>query len=222
VYSTDYIKRMLEQFGEFLLALKQLLQEDRQEEARARIDLAYREALGLDPAFARDAPDDYLILTATAGRVGDVDKSLVLADLLTVDGDWHQAQGEYDIALQCYCKATNVVTEALLLQPFGTPREHIECIDALADRLDLVDGVPPETRDRLFRYHERIGRFADAEDDLFEMLDADPRNDDLVDRGVEFYERLLRLKDHDLLLGGLPREEVQEGLRHLLDGARAE
>lgn len=218
MYSQDYIKRMLEQFGEFLLALKKQLSEDKYEEARGQIDLAYREALGIDPQFAREAPDDYLILTATAGRVGDVDKSLVLSDLLDLDGDWFAGQGDYDMALHCYSKAANVVTEAMLRQPFGTPKEHAERIDALADKLDQLDGVPVDTLDRLFRYHERTGRFADAEDDLFAMLDADPNNDDLVDRGIGFYERLLRLKDHELLLGGLPREEVHEGLSQLRQG----
>lgn len=213
-YSQDYVKRLIEQFGEFLLALKRLLTENRLDQAREQLDRAYREALGLDPQFVRDAPDDYLILLSGLGRVGDMDKSAVLADLLTVDGDWHELQGDYETAQRCYCKATHVLTEALLRQPFGTSRDYVERIDALADKLAQYD-VPPDTRERLFRYHERTHAYAAAEDDLYHMLEAAPDDRAVLEAGLAFYERLLQLPDHHLLLGGLPRSEVEEGQRAL-------
>lgn len=213
-YSQDYIKRMIEQFGTFLLALKRLLAEGRQDEAREQLDLAYREALGLDPQFVRDAPDDYLILASGLSRVGDLDKSVVLADLLSADGEWHELRGDYEVAQRCYFKATNILVEALLRQPFGTSQEYVERIDALADKLEQYD-APFETRERLFRYHERLNKFADAEDDLYNLLDAAPDDESLIERGIAFYKRLLQVKDHELLLGGLPRSEVEEGLAEL-------
>ncbi len=218
-YSQDYIKRMLEQFGEFLLALKKLMSEDKQEEAREQLDLAYKEALGLDPVFVRNAPDDYLILSAGMSRVGDVDKSLVLADLLAADGDWHALAGEYDTAAACYAKAMNVLAESVLRQPFGVAREHVERVAELEMKIDQYD-PPYETRERMFRLHERIGQFAAAEDDLYHLLDLSDGDDDVsahvVERGIAFYQRLLTLKDHELMLGGLPRGEVQDGLEDLM------
>jgi hypothetical protein len=217
-YSQDYIKRMLEQFGEFLLALKKLMSEDKQEEAREQLDLAYKEALGLDPEFVRNAPDDFLILSAGMSRVGDVDKSLVLADLLATDGDWHAIAGDDDTAARCYAKSMNVLAESVLRQPFGVAREHVERVDALELKITHYD-LPYETRERMFRLHERIGEFAGAEDDLYHLLDLSQGdvelNEHIVERGIAFYQRLLSLKDHELMLGGLPRSEVQEGLEDL-------
>jgi len=218
-YSQDYIKRMLEQFGEFLIALKKLMSEDKQDEAREQLDLAYKEALGLDPEFVRNAPDDFLILSAGMSRLGDVDKSLVLADLLSMDGDWHALAGDYDTATTSYAKAMNVLSESVLRQPFGVAKEHVERINELETRIEQYD-PPFETRERMFRLHERIGQFAAAEDDLYHLLDMsesdDELNEHIVDRGVSFYQRLLQLKDHELMLGGLPRSEVQEGLEDLM------
>ncbi|MCL6510462.1 MAG: DUF6483 family protein [Anaerolineae bacterium] len=213
-YSQDYIKRMIEQFGEFLLALKQLLTENRQEQAREQLDLAYRELLGMDAQFIREAPDDYLILAGGLSQVGNMDKSAVLGDLLTADGDWHALRGDYEVAQTCYLKATNVLIEALLRQPFGTSKEYVEKIEALVERLAHFE-VPYETRERLFRYHERMGKYADAEDDLYHLLAEAPDDEPLIEAGIAFYERLLRLKDHELLIGGLPRDEVQAGLAEL-------
>jgi len=213
-YSQDYIKRMIEQFGEFLLALKQLLAEDKRAEARGQLDLAYRELLGMTPQFVRDAPDDYLILATGLAQVGDMNKSVVLSELLSADGDWHALAGEYDVAQACYVKAANVLLEALLRQPFGVAKDDVARADALIEKLAHSD-VPFATRARLFRYHERIHRFADAEDDLYGLLEDAPEDESLLEAGVAFYERLLRLKDHELLLGGLPRDEAEAGLAEL-------
>ncbi|MCS7055215.1 MAG: DUF6483 family protein [Thermoflexales bacterium] len=213
-YSQDYVKRMIEQFGEFLLALKQLLSEDRRAEAREQLDLAYRELLGMQPQFVRDAPDDYLILTTGMAQVGDTNKSIVLGDLLIADGDWHALAGEYEVAQTCYLKAANILIEALLRQPFGVAKDDIARVDELIEKLEHFD-IPYATRERLFRYHERVHRFADAEDDLYQLLDAAPDDVSLIEAGIAFYERLLGLKDHELLLGGLPRDEVEAGLAEL-------
>jgi len=213
-YSQDYIKRMIEQFGEFLLALKQLLAENRQEQAREQLDLAYRELLGMDAQFIREAPDDYLILIGGLSQVGDMDKSAVLGDLLTADGDWHTLRGDYELAQTCYLKATSVLVEALLRQPFGTSREYVEKIEALVEKLAHFE-VPYQTRERLFRYHERMGKYAEAEDELYHLLAEAPDDESLIEAGIAFYERLLQLKDHELLIGGLPRDEVQAGLAEL-------
>ena len=148
-------------------------------------------------------------------RVGDMDKSVVLGDLLTMDGEWYERTGDYDTAQLCLFKATNILTEALLRQPFGTAKDYVDRIDALTEKLEPYE-VPFETRWRLFRYHERVNRFADAEDELFNLLDLSPDNDQLIDEGIAFYQRLLQLKDHELLLGGLPRDEAQAGLEELL------
>jgi len=212
--SQDYIKRMIQQFGEFLVALKTMMIEERYDEAREQIDLGYRAALSLDPETVRSMPDDVLILNTAMSRVGDMDKSVVLGDLLTMDGEWHERTGDYDTAQTCYFKAANVLTEALLRQPFGTAKDYVERIDLVTSKLEPYD-VPFETRWRLFHYSERVKRFADAEDDLFALLDLSPDDDELIDEGIAFYDRLLKLKDHELILGGLPRDEVQAGLAEL-------
>ena len=213
-YSQDYIKRMIEQFGEFLLALKQLLAEDRRAQAREQLDAAYQALFGMDANFVRQAPDDYLILACGMAQVGDLDQAILLGDLLAADGDWHALIGDYEVAQACYQKAARLLIETLLRQPFGTSATYVEKIDALVEKLEQGD-VPFDLRARLFRYHERVGRYADAEDDLFSLLAESPDDVALIEDGIAFYQRLLALRDHALLLGGLPRDEVLAGLAEL-------
>jgi Family of unknown function (DUF6483) len=65
------------------------------------------------------------------------------------------------------------------------------------------------------RHYEQAGEHARAEDALFNMLDAGPANTELLDFGIGFYQRLLRLDDETLEVGNLPRAEVNAGLAEL-------
>ncbi len=62
-------------------------------------------------------------------------------------------------------------------------------------------------------YCEQLGRFATAEDVLFEMLD---RGDDVAETGPAFYDRLLAKTETELQDGDLPRNEVEDGRQLLL------
>jgi tetratricopeptide (TPR) repeat protein len=63
---------------------------------------------------------------------------------------------------------------------------------------------------------EALGRYADAEDALFEAIDADPDDPDPVEDAIAFCQRLLALDPEALAAGGLPLEEVKATLAELL------
>ncbi len=63
---------------------------------------------------------------------------------------------------------------------------------------------------------EAVGRYADAEDALFEAIDAAPDDSGPIDSGILFYQRLLAKDDAELEAGDLPRDEVKTGLAELL------
>lgn len=75
--------------------------------------------------------------------------------------------------------------------------------------------MPVEVKERLWRHYERMGRFADAENWLFELLDDPQAPPDTAARGVDFYGRLLARNDEELLIGNLPRSEILASLAEL-------
>jgi hypothetical protein len=72
--------------------------------------------------------------------------------------------------------------------------------------------LPLPTNRKLFQYNEKAGRYARAEDVLFEMLEGDEVPSGLIAEGIAFYHRLMAKSDDELLLGNLSREELREGL----------
>ena len=65
------------------------------------------------------------------------------------------------------------------------------------------------------QHYERTGEFANVEDALFAMLDAEPDNQAIVEFGITFFQRLLAQSDAALNEANLPRAEVEEGLKEL-------
>jgi hypothetical protein len=75
--------------------------------------------------------------------------------------------------------------------------------------------LPTRTLAMLMRHYEQRGAFAKAEDALFDLLDAEPGNSDVLDVGMEFYERLRGQSDVALADGNLPRQELEAGAAEL-------
>lgn len=216
-YSADYIKRMLEQFGAFLNGLRNMLNGDQSGQVLLDVQEGYRQLFGMDGEFILNAPENYLALMTSVGRVGEIDKVIALADLLTIEGEAYALKGEYGESQRRYCKALHVLLDRYLAMSFDKSADHTERIDQLIN-LSTDGELPAETLARVFRYYERVGRFANAEDTLYELLDNAPDDDvynDWADQGLAFYTRLLTHDDYTLQTGGLPRDEVQEGLAKL-------
>lgn len=69
----------------------------------------------------------------------------------------------------------------------------------------------------LISYSEKLGQFADAEDSLWkaiEIIGNDPR---LLKRGKDFYEFCKKQSDKRLEAGNLPRDEVNQSYKEILE-----
>jgi tetratricopeptide (TPR) repeat protein len=85
----------------------------------------------------------------------------------------------------------------------------------LVERVQALE-LPVAQRTQLARVLEALGRYADAEDALFEAIDADPGDPGPVDAAIGFCQRLLALDPSVLDAGGLPLDEVKASLAELL------
>ena len=67
----------------------------------------------------------------------------------------------------------------------------------------------------LISFHEQMGSYADAEDALWKALDVAGNHEDILRRGLAFYENCRKQADNRLEKGNLPRQEVEDGLADL-------
>lgn len=71
------------------------------------------------------------------------------------------------------------------------------------------------TQLHLISFHESMYNFAEAEDALWNALDVAGQHPQLLARGKQFYEQCRKQSDSRLEEGGLPREEVTDGLEEI-------
>ena len=205
----DFLTRMTERLEQTLIQVDSLTAQGRVDEALAMINTAYRESTGSDAQMVhRLSTADLLNLLSTTG-VLEVEKCLLMGELLYAETRVKEAQG-VNVSAQDYLKMLELylhalVTEAGLIAHYQTKVTRL---------LNVLGDLPYATERRVFEYLALKGDFAAAEDRLFDLLEQSP-DDALLDAGLEFYERLLTLPDDELSAGNLPRDEVEESLASL-------
>ncbi|HLX58160.1 MAG TPA: DUF6483 family protein [Ktedonobacteraceae bacterium] len=212
---SDYILRIAEEVGR---ALAQVLYQKQREDypgALTFIDEQYKQMLGMGAGFIHSASEETLLSMLTSLGELNTEKCWLLATLLKAEGEIYELQENENDSYYSYLKALNVFLEVLLIDNALNQVAPVAEIEGLTYKLADYD-LPPRTQEMLFRYFERTGRFARAEDTLYEMLEADPGNHEVVGHGITFYQRLLRKSDAALYAGNLNRDEVEDGLSKLM------
>lgn len=208
-FRNDYIMRLIQQLG---VALGQIIwRKGREEydEAEAIISRTALNLLGIDMTLLRRLSDEGIISLLRRPDTADVGAFIAAAELLAQQGDIDAARGLPDAGYDCRHKALSLFLEACLAAPETCDDEYAAKIDALAAQISDYP-FPPLTRRKLFDYYEQSGDYARAENVIHHMLeDGDP---EAWERGLAFYERLRGRTDAELARGGLPRDEMEEGL----------
>jgi hypothetical protein len=213
----DYILRMIEEFAQALARIRSLKGSRRWGEASAALDAEFKRFIG-DGAQAVAGRSETELLTRLMqdGPTHVVrDKTLMLTTLLNEAGDVASAEDRMDEGRECYLKALHLLLDVLARGEVFERPEFVPKVEMLKEALEGMP-LPPRTHALLMQHHERTGEFAKAENALFAMLDAEPDNGAIVEFGVALYKRMLAQSDSALAEGALPRAEVEEGLKELL------
>ena len=213
----DYILRMIEEFAQALARIRSLKRSQRWTEASAALDAEFERLIGDGgQAVARLSETELLARLMQDGPTHVVrDKTLLLTTLLKEAGDVAAAEDRLDESRELYLKALHLLLDVLARGEVFECPEFLPKVEMLKEALQGAP-LPPCTHAMLMQHHECTGEFAKAENALFAMLDAEPDNGAIVEFGVAFYKRMLAQSDASLTEGTLPRAEVEEGLKELL------
>jgi hypothetical protein len=210
----DYIIRQIEQLVRFVARLLRLLKQESEQQAGDEIDSGLRNLSGLSLELIKTLSLRGLLDMMRSGDKIDVFRSLAVAELLYIHGEVSRRRGDDRAALTARVKALTLYMEALISfrhPALAEPETRAQELIGLLGDIEL----PRETMIRVCRYYLTIGRFADAEDVLFEMIEAGTGGSATVAEGIAMLEGLLDRSDSELEAGNLPRDEVEEALQQL-------
>jgi tetratricopeptide (TPR) repeat protein len=216
----DYILRIIEQLGEVLSHVLHLRRGGSLLEARQYIEKSIGRLVGMDMATITDRTAGELA-DEIRGRLADhrqrqlvSDQIVVLAGLLHESAHVHDDAGDGAAASADRLKALELYVHVLTIdEPGCVPAEA--AIDVILSELD--EDPPLSVMQPLVQIYEAAGRYDEAEDWLFHLLDASPHDPAILAGGIAFYERLLTLDGATLAAGNLPTEEALASLAELLE-----
>jgi hypothetical protein len=209
----DYIMRMIAQMVQVLARILHLRETGRYEQGLAAVDDEMQKFIGLDARFINSLSVKDLVALMKPSIGLDATRALVAADLLKEQGDIYEDQGDPEAAFASHVKSLTLFLEIFITPGVPELPERAAKTEELIERLAEWE-LPYETQIRLFQYFEKTGRYSQAEDALFDLVEAGAEGDTLA-LGHAFYDRLLLKDDDELNAGELPRDEVREGQARL-------
>ncbi len=213
----DYILRIAAELATVLATILGLRQTKQHQGALDFINEVFKQALGFGSDLINSVPDETLLAMLTSFNTLDIEKCLLVATLLNAEGDIYLDQNDFDTSYYRYLKSLYLFLEVLLSDSGINDPDISSQIEELLNKLEEYE-LPVKIKTSLFRYYERTGRYAQAEDTLFEVIEADHNDNDdeaapdVLEQGIAFYERLLKKKDTDLIAGNFSQEKAQVGL----------
>ncbi|MBC8001027.1 MAG: hypothetical protein H7X97_00450 [Opitutaceae bacterium] len=212
----DYILRMIEEFMQALARIRRAKQQKQWDEASGDLNTEFKRLIGANFQTALEMSETELLARIIRGEPTHLvrNKIFMLATLLKEAGDVALARDQTAEWQTCYLKSLHLLLDTVGRDDIFECPEFVPKVHLLTEALASTP-LPTRTHAMLMQHFERTGEFAKAEDSLHAMLEADPENSGIVEFGVAYYQRLLGQSDSMLAGGGLPRFEVEEGLKEL-------
>jgi len=209
----DYLTTKLKELSELITKVLKSNDSKQLEESREMVNEAFKRLLGLNSELAGSLSYIDLMKLVGAYEAAEALKFVILAQLLKLDGDMNKAEGEEIKSFNIYLKSLNIYIKAVILDT-DCLEQGEKIIDDIVHEVEEYE-LPKESRLLMFNYYELVNKFDKAEDMLFDLLEDTDNEEDVVEEGVNFYERLLEKPEEALEDGNLPLEEVQEGIKRL-------
>jgi tetratricopeptide (TPR) repeat protein len=204
--------RQIEQVGQMLAQILGLAKGGRGDEALGMFDEAYKPLVGVGSRVVAVLDDGQLIDLLTSGSNPDMRRVAMALELLKAEADLYAGTGRAGEAAVRYRRAV------ALAGCLAARSERLLDHDLAAGLLERAGELELSEAQRLAvaRVLEALGRYADAEDTLFELIDEAPGDPGPVEEAIAFCQRLRPLEPEQLAAGGLSVEEVNATLAELL------
>ena len=204
--------RQIEQVGRMLAAILKLAKGGRGDEALGMFDEAYKPLLGVGTGVVAVLDENQLIDMLTSGSSPDMRRVALAMELLSAEAGLYAEAGQ---EVEAAARSRRAIALAGTLAARSERLLDHELAAGLVERAgDLALSV--SQRLAVARVLEALGRYADAEDALFELIDEQPGNARPVEEAIAFCQRLRPLEPEQLADGGLSLEEVNATLSELL------
>ncbi|KRE32587.1 DUF6483 family protein [Paenibacillus sp. Soil522] len=217
MFQRDYFMRMIEQMTEAVGQIMNLRRERKHEEALLFIDELLDKRFRMSSKLIRSLSDEDLMKMMTTNGILEADQMQAIAILMKQEAELYSELGREDESFFAHVKSLHLFlrlslagAEPMIDEPvIFEPRAQIK---ALIERL-LPYELSAPTKRLLMEWHEAEGQYDLAENVMYELMGDDALK---PSEAEDIYRRMLLQPNERLEAGGLPREEIEQGLEALL------
>jgi hypothetical protein len=216
MFERDYIMRMLTSFTAVVARLMGLRKEMDNEQVFVVVNETLEKYFRLNSKMIQALTDRDLLNMLSNNEELDNEKAITIAYLLKAEGESYEAIGSTNESYKRYLTALTLYIAAVQNDAYvDIINFHFE-IDDLVARLQSYE-LPESYKLQLFDYYNKTEQFDAAENKLFELIESEQTSEnsatlEISQKGIKFYKNLLQMDDAELIAGGLPRNEVIDGL----------
>lgn len=206
----DWLMRIIKQSARMMGNILAQINTKNLDEAQVEIDAALDQYVGIDSSAAEHMSPEEMMARLGTGEMGGAGKLIFMTDLLQAEAMICSAEGDETGAYNRRVKALAVRLELAVGRDLSNANFDATIDDLIAALEEYV--VPTPIVEKLFGYYEKSQQYDLAADTLDDLIDGDHFTaENMTDEGLAFYERLLRMTDTELNVGGITRDEVQAG-----------
>lgn len=210
----DYFMKMIKEFTTAIGRIMGLKADNKIEASQEVLIETLKYFTDLSIEVIEALPYEILIHKVSGSRQINTEKYLMLGELLTQQADIYEAKGEKPRARNLYLKSLNILMNILFNDDNSVSEQNQNKVKELIEKIGWFN-VPNESKLLLVRYYELTKNYAKAEDMLYNLIETNEANKDILAKGIAFYERLTNKDQAELEQGNLPIDEVLEGLANL-------
>jgi hypothetical protein len=214
MFQKDYIKRSFSFIQATLARLRGVALEGDADVARQEITDAYSRVFGIPLSLLSLSPVSDIVDLLSTNEGEDAERILSLAELLKMDGEIYQKEGDvqeaqwrFDLSLDLLIagvEASNKPAEDKILDPF----EPIV-------RFSIQNQASLERLAALYALYRQAGNYGLAKDLIVAFTETDGGRSEGIDEGTAFLSDLLSRADEELERGNITRQGIEEALETL-------
>ena len=210
----DYIMNIINQITRLLGKILTDVDDGQYEEAQEMIDESLEEFVGLSSSQLESLSAEAIVYFLSDKEMGGAGEILMVTELMLVEATICDAEED---EVGAYQRRLKVLTIRLYLAlGRGLINAQLDqTIDNVVASLSDYE-LPIETMLTLLHYYEKTTRFDLAQQILDDLMEHYPAHrSEVVEEGLTFYERLMRLSLTELQAGNLTPQQLTEGFDDL-------
>lgn len=203
---------LVEKFNEALNKIIASKNEGNYDNALNLIDNTFKDIFRLSVKFFNSFSDENLIDMVNTDGTINADKCIIMAKLLEEEADVLEHQNKLDESFYINLKSLNLFIEAYISKDNNCDlQNYFSDIDMIIDKVSEYK-ISSSLQNKIIEYYIKANRYDKAEDSIYNLLNETNFNNDYIKSSIALYENLLLKSDEELLIGNLPREEIEDSL----------